>query len=54
MARTIDFQTQIDAQLVEPFYAVHLDFSGSVTRNVYTEVLATGDGNRYSLNNTQQ
>jgi|TARA_B100000287_G_scaffold193311_1_gene182497 hypothetical protein len=54
MARTIDFQTQIDATLVEPFYAVHLDFSGSVTRNVYTAVLATGEGNRYELNNTQQ
>ena len=38
MARTIDFQSKIDATLVEPFYAVHLDFSGSVTRNVYTAV----------------
>lgn len=54
MTRTIDFQTQIDAATVEPFYAVSMDFSGTITRTYYTTVLSTGDGNRLALNGTQQ
>jgi hypothetical protein len=54
MARSITFSAQIGDTEVEPFFAVEVDFSGSITKTYYTTVMQTGDGNRYALNDTQQ
>ena len=52
MSKTINFNVTDD--VLEPFYAVELMFSGSITNPITTKVMATGDGNKYSLNNQQQ
>ncbi len=51
MARTVNFSTT--DTVTEPFFACELGFSGSITRNVTTKVIATGDGNVYTLDGQQ-
>tara|TARA_R110002020_G_scaffold369799_1_gene581597 strand:- start:727 stop:1695 length:969 start_codon:yes stop_codon:yes gene_type:complete len=53
MSRTIQFQSQIDGDVVEPFFAVDLDFSPSVTRTFYITVVRTGEGNRYAIDDVE-
>ena len=51
MARTVNFSTT--DTVTEPFFACELGFSGSITRNVTTKVVATGNGNVYTLDGQQ-
>lgn len=53
MSRAISFQSEIDGDVVEPFFAVDLDFSPSVTRTFYITVLSTGEGNRYAIDDIE-
>lgn len=63
MARSITFNSQIQADEVEPFFAIDLDFSGDFTRTFFVRVGRTGDGqgaigygstNKYFINENQQ
>ena len=58
MARTINFAGKIADTEVQPFFAVEIDFSGSITRTFYTTVMqvggSTGSVNKYAINEVQQ
>lgn len=54
MARNINFASEIDEEVVEPFYAVDCDFSGIVSRTFNTLVMATGEGNKFQIDGLQQ
>tara|TARA_R110000787_G_scaffold33724_1_gene88131 strand:- start:12560 stop:13528 length:969 start_codon:yes stop_codon:yes gene_type:complete len=53
MSRNISFQSNIQGDVVEPFFAVDLDFSPSISRTFYITVLSTGEGNRYAIDDVQ-
>ncbi len=52
MSKTINFNVTDD--VLEPFYAVELMFNGNIVTPYNVNIVSTGDGNKYAINQQQQ